>query len=218
MVGPKTTFTTSPLKGEIVNVDLTDLEPVPRWGGTLLRLHFPDGQVIAAIESLMEPSEEKRRRWVRYLAYLHDTYACDVLLIITCRDAATARWAREPYVVGLPTWHALTVRPLVLAPDNIPAITDRDQASQDVHFAILSALVHEKSPQVDVVLDVLSDALGDIDIEEAADLAEFTESGLGEGRARDLWRALMATKTYPYISELRAKGREEGREDHPVRP
>ncbi|GAA1514795.1 hypothetical protein GCM10009677_55010 [Sphaerisporangium rubeum] len=199
------------VKVEIMNVDLTDLTPVPRWVDTLLKLHLPDRQVIAAIEAQTNRSEEKRRRWARYLAHLHDTHQCDVLLIVTCPTAATARWARQPYVVGLPQWHTLTVRPLVLGPDNIPIITDVPQAIEDINFTVMSAVVHAKSPSVDAILNTLSQALHHIDKGEAAELAEFTESGLGEGQARDLWRTLMATQTYTYVSELRAKGREEGR-------
>ncbi|MEU9891804.1 hypothetical protein [Sphaerisporangium sp. NPDC051011] len=202
-----------PVKVEIMNVDLTDLEPVPRWVDSLLMLHYPDRQVIVAIESQTNRSEEKRRRWARYVAHLHDIHKCGVLLIVTCRSLATARWAEKPYEVGLPDWHTLTVRPLVLGPDNVPVILDRDQAAADIHFAILSAVVHARSRQADAILEVLADALRDIDKQEAVGLAEFTESGLGRGRARQLWRKLMATKTYPYISELRAKGREEGRKE-----
>ncbi|GII77400.1 hypothetical protein Sru01_23820 [Sphaerisporangium rufum] len=206
-----------PVKVEIMNVDLTDMQPVPRWVDTLLMLHLPDRRLIAALESQTDTSEEKRRRWARYLAYLHDTHACDVLLLVICRSGATARWAEQAYTVGLPEWHTLTVRPLVLGPANIPAVLDRRRAAEDVYFAILSAVVHATSRQAGAILEVLSDALQDIDPNEATGLAEFTEFGLGEGRARDLWRTLMNTKTYPYVSELRAKGIEEGIEVGHVR-
>ncbi|GAA1266487.1 hypothetical protein GCM10009677_18400 [Sphaerisporangium rubeum] len=199
-----------PIKVEIMNVDLTDLEPVPRWVDTLLKLQYEDGQVIAAIESQTARSEQKRRRWARYLAHLHDTYECDVLLIVTCATADTASWARSPYDIGPGRWPTMTLRPLVLGPDNMPPVTTEAEAAQDIHYAILSAVVHAKSPNVDVILDALSDALGHLDRKEAAGLAEFTESGLGAGPARNLWRTLMATKTHTYISEMRAKGRVEG--------
>ncbi|WP_214408676.1 hypothetical protein [Sphaerisporangium fuscum] len=200
-----------PIKIEVMNVDLTDLQPVPRWVDTLAKIHLPDRAVITAVESQTKASEQKRRRWARYLSYLHDQHQCDVLLIVTCRDAATARWAREPHQVGLPEWPTLTVRPLVLGPDNVPAITDVDQALEDIDFAVLSALVHAKSRNVDAILDVLSNALKEIDEEQASELMEFTEFGLGTGRAQQIWRMLMATKPHAYISETRAKGRAEGR-------
>lgn len=199
-----------PIKVEIMNVDLTDLEPVPRWVDTLIKLQYEDGHVIAAIEAQTARSEQKRRRWARYLAHLHDTYECDVLLIVTCATADTASWARSPYDIGPGRWPTMTLRPLVLGPDNMPPVTTQTEAAQDIHYAILSAVVHAKSPTVDVILDALSDALGHLDRKEAAGLAEFTESGLGAGHARNVWRALMATKTHTYISEMRAKGRVEG--------
>jgi hypothetical protein len=199
------------VKVEIMNVDLTELQPVPRWVDTLAKLHLPDRTLVTAVESQTKPSTQKRRRWARYLAYLHDTHNCDVLLVVTCRDVATACWARQPHQTGLPDWPSLIVRPLVLGPDNVPPITELHQACEDVDFAVLSALVHSESPRADAILEVLAEALATIDTDQAATLVDFTEAGLGEGSARDIWRMLMATQTYPYISEIRAKGREEGR-------
>jgi hypothetical protein len=48
-------------------------------------------------------------------------------------------------------------------------------------------------------------------VKAAAELAEFTEVGLGKTAAGKEWRALMATRTFPYSSEQRSQGREEGR-------
>jgi hypothetical protein len=42
-------------------------------------------------------------------------------------------------------------------------------------------------------------------------LAEFTETVLGDTSGRQIWRVLMATRTYPFVSQLRLQGREEGR-------
>jgi hypothetical protein len=44
-----------------------------------------------------------------------------------------------------------------------------------------------------------------------ANLAEFTETGLGDTAGRQIWRALMATRTYPFVSQMRMEAREEGR-------
>lgn len=43
------------------------------------------------------------------------------MLIVVTQSAATARWAAKPIQFGLPGWSSLTVRPLVLGPDNVPA-------------------------------------------------------------------------------------------------
>ncbi|HUN30921.1 MAG TPA: hypothetical protein VMU95_02795 [Trebonia sp.] len=84
---------------------------------------------------------------------------------------------------------------------------------EDIVFAVLSAMTHSRSLQADVILDVLRTALADIDEESAARLSEFTEAGLGDTPAREIWRKLMMTGTFPYVSAVRSQGREEGREE-----
>jgi hypothetical protein len=44
-------------------------------------------------------------------------------------------------------------------------------------------------------------------------LAEFTEAGLAGSGGLLIWRNLMTTTAYPYVSELRAQGQAEGREE-----
>jgi hypothetical protein len=60
-------------------------------------------------------------------------------------------------------------------------------------------------------LEALASALATIDEGSAANLAEFTETGLGDTVGRQIWRALMATRTYPFVSQMRLQAREEGR-------
>ncbi|MCD0453394.1 hypothetical protein LO762_30060 [Actinocorallia sp. API 0066] len=202
-----------PEKVEIINVDLTDLKPVSRWPDTLLRVESAAGPLIMVIEAQTEPSDTKRRRWARYIAHLQDVHDCDVSLIVTCQKKATARWAAVPFHIGPAAWPSMVIHPLVLGPDTMPVITTVKEAARDVPLAILSALMHSKSPHTDAILESLVDALATIDVGKATHLAEFTESGLGEGPARQKWRTLMATQPHTYISELRAEGRQEGREE-----
>lgn len=44
----------------------------------------------------------------------------------------------------------------------------------------------------------------------AANLAEFTEVGLGETPGSQIWRDLMATSTFPFVSRTRMEARAEG--------
>ena len=60
---------------------------------------------------------------------------------------------------------------------------------------------------------VLSAALDTIDPETAGFLAEYIEDGLGETPAQSIWKVLMATVAYPYVSSIRSQGREEGRQE-----
>src|SRR5262249_17967453 len=76
---------------------------------------------------------------------------------------------------------------------------------------VFSALTHSRRAEVRGILEALVTALTAIDRETAKNLAEFTEAGLGDTAGRQIWRALMATRTYPFVSEMREQGREEGR-------
>ncbi len=48
-------------------------------------------------------------------------------------------------------------------------------------------------------------------LQVAFNLAEFTETGLGHTAGAEIWKGMMATRTYPFISQMRLQGREEGR-------
>jgi hypothetical protein len=66
-------------------------------------------------------------------------------------------------------------------------------------------------PQAGGILKVLATALGTLDTNTATLLAELTEAGLTGTGGLPIWRHLMTTSTYPYVSELRAQGRAEGK-------
>lgn len=199
----------------VVNTDLTEILPVERRVDTLLDVKSAMGEHLIVIESQSRPDEDKPPAWAYYIGYLHAKHRCDVVLIVICQSAATARWAREPKEIGLPGRPTMVIHPIALGPDNVPAVTDLAVAAQDVVLAVFSALTHGRSRTVSAILETLAAALDTIDVDDAGYLAEFMEVGLGDTKARQLWRGLMSTKTYRYQSEfaqqLRTEGRAEGR-------
>ena len=78
---------------------------------------------------------------------------------------------------------------------------------------MFSALTHSRGPEAHAILTALAAALDTIDTETADFLVEFTEAGLGNTPGQRIWKVLMATVTYPYVSSIRSQGREEGREE-----
>ncbi|MBO0820604.1 MAG: hypothetical protein J2P26_07105 [Nocardiopsaceae bacterium] len=197
-----------------LNVDLTETRPVERRADTMLRAEFPAGDAgpILIVESQTEDDKTRRARWPYYIAFVRDKYECQVVFLVVCSSRATARWAREPIEIGEPGAICMTVTPLVLGPDNVPAVMTTGEALADLPFAVLSALVHSDSQgrKKDAILESLASALQTIDVETAAELAEFTEVGLGKTTAGTKWRALMATETYVFASEQRRLGWGEG--------
>lgn len=197
----------------VLNADLTEIEPVERRVDTLLRVDTDQGDYLLVVESQGKKDEDKRGSWAYYLSYLYAKYRCEPVLIVLTQSTATARWASQPIQLGLPGWHSLTVRPLVLGPDNVPLIANERDAARDVPLAVFSAMTHGKGPGAAAILDSLAAALETIDPESAAVFAQFVESGLVDPQAKQIWRDMMATINYFFRHEVAEKVREEGREE-----
>ncbi|MEU3984150.1 hypothetical protein AB0F77_29430 [Streptomyces sp. NPDC026672] len=200
-----------------LNVDLTEVEPVERRVDTLLRAETDKGTYLLVVESQGKVDDRKRGSWPYYLSYLYEKYRHEPVLIVITQNSTTAKWASHPIRLGFPGWHSLTVRPLVLGPDNVPVIADERQAERDVPLAVLSAMTHGRGPQAPAILESLASALRTIDPDSAAVFVQFVDSCLADPQAKQMWRDLMTAIQYfwrhPLAEQVRAEGREQGREE-----
>ena len=204
-----------PLTVTPLPTDATEPSPLERRIDTLLRIESADSTFLLAIEAQGKKDPDKPAAWAYYLAYLYTKYKIPPLLLVTCQDRATALWAAQPVEVGQPLHPALTLRPLVLGPHNVPAITDPDTATANVQLAVLSAITHGKDPNVGAILKALATALQTVDEEAAGTYTYFTEQGLGSTPAANLWRQIMAADlsyfTTPSLQMARAEAKAEAR-------
>lgn len=199
----------------VLNADLTESEPVERRVDTLMRVETDEGAYLLVVEAQRRQDESKRSSWPYYLSYLYAKYRCEPVLVVITQNSATARWAARPIRWGVPGWYSLTVRPLVLGPDNVPVIADEKEAARDVPLAVLSAMTHGRGPQAAAILEPLVAALRTIDAESAAVFVQFVDSCLADPQAKEIWRDLMTAINYffrhPVAEQVREEGREEGR-------
>jgi hypothetical protein len=204
-----------PQQVTVLSSDLTTVKPLERRPDSVLMAEWlvddPIGRYVLIIESQTDPDDNKPRRWPYYIAYLHDKYKCPVVLLVVCNKASTATWARQPIVIGLPDLTCMLVYPVVLGPDNVPAVTDVAEAGGDLTFAVFSALTHGRSSEVSAILEALAGALNATDEETALTLTEMTEAGLVGTAGQQKWRELMRKQLITYKSEFRREGIEEGR-------
>lgn len=198
-----------------MNIDLTEIEPVERRVDTLLRAETDEGPYLLVVEAQRQKDDRKRGSWPYYLTYLHEKYRCEPVLIVTTQCSATARWAAEPIHLGVPGSPSLTVRPLVLGPDNVPVIADAREAARDVPLAVLSAMTHGRGSKAAAILESLATALKTIDADSAAAFAQFVDSCLDDPQVKHMWRDLMTAMQYfwrhPLAEQVREEGREQGR-------
>lgn len=220
-----------------LDTDLTEIKPVERRVDSIFRVQVADdeGGFLLAVESQGKPDPDKRNSWTYYLAHLYAKYRLPPILVVLCRDKATAAWAAEPIRIGRRFHTSMLVFPLVLGPGNLSVITDPDEVAEDVPLAVFSAFAHAKDPGVPAILEALAAVLerkvkskADAETDEgggvgidSVDWAEYVDIGLGDGPARELWRQLMATWTPNFpgsgtvVEEAwlagRAKGEAKGR-------
>ncbi|KAA0929779.1 hypothetical protein [Streptomyces apricus] len=196
--------------------DLTEARPVERRVDTLLRFDC-DGSAgeesfLLAIESQGKKDPDKHASWAYYMSFLCSKYKIPVLLLVACQDRATAEWAARPVSLGPRHWPGLTLSPLVAGPQNMPRITDPDEARADLALATLSVITHAKDPDVGEILKTLSTALQGVAEAVADPIIEFTAQGLGGNRrAVELWRNLVAVDLSFYKSWLSEEIRDEAR-------
>ncbi|MGW6456878.1 hypothetical protein ACWF94_13315 [Streptomyces sp. NPDC055078] len=202
----------SPTSVTVLPTDLTEARPVERRVDTLLRFETEkDGALLLAVEAQGKKDASKPASWAYYLSYLFTKYRVPPLLLVVCQDRATAEWAALPIHIGPEQWPALTLRPLVAGPHNMPVITNPAEARKDLALATLSAITHAADPDVGAILKALSTALRDTPETIADPIVELTAQGLGNRPAAQQWRNLVAVDLSFYKSPLSEEIRDEGR-------
>ncbi|WP_316773540.1 RpnC/YadD family protein [Streptomyces sasae] len=204
-----------PVASTLLPTDLTENHPLERRVDSLMRVDTAEqGSYLLVVEAQGKKDPDKPASWTYYLSYLYAKYRLPPVLVVVCQDRATATWAARHLEIGPPQWPSLTLRPLVLGPDNVPLVTSPDKVAHDLPMAVLSAVLHHRDPQIEAILKAMAPVLRDLQEhdEDTADIyIELTQQGLEKTPAADLWRHLVAIDTSFFTSSLAEELRDEGR-------
>ncbi|MFE6977810.1 hypothetical protein [Streptomyces sp. NPDC057682] len=204
----------APTTVSVIPTDLTENRPLERRVDTLLRFDAKGGEsFLLAVEAQGKRDDDKPASWAYYLSYLYTKYRTPPLLLVVCQDRRTAEWASRAVPIGPRPWPALTLRPLVAGPHNMPVITDVAEARKDLVLTTLAAITHAADPDIGAILKTLSTALRDTPEVIADPLVELTAQGLGTRPAAQQWRNLVAVDLSFYKSALSEEIRDEGRSE-----
>jgi len=179
--------------------DFPNLVPTEYRADAVVVLTQGQNPVLAVvIEVQLRRDRTKRWTWPVYLTTLRARLRCPSLLLVVCADMSIATWCAQPIGLGHPGW---ALSPLVLGPDQVPLVTDVDQASQVPELAALSVMAHATHPDLNNVLTTLLDALATLDEDRNTLYYDVIASAL-PAAARESLEALMASRRYEYKTDF----------------
>ncbi|MEU6830082.1 hypothetical protein ABZ894_15670 [Nocardia beijingensis] len=200
--------------------DYTDVGPNEFRGDVALVCTDSAGVAVAGIVLEVQLGRDRSRQWAWpvYVCTLRARLQCPVFLMIVTPDAQVAAWCRRPIELGHP---GLVLRPLVLGPDVVPAVTDLDEARALPERAVLSTLAHADGPEADRVFEALLAGLQSTDDERAKMYYDLVVAALSKTARHRLEELMTSTFKYEYQSDFArkyvAQGRDEGRTEEAVR-
>ncbi|MFI5779901.1 hypothetical protein [Nocardia sp. NPDC051570] len=179
--------------------DFTDVGPKEFRGDSAFALYDGNGRALIGIcvEIQRGYDDSRHWKWPVYLATLRSRLQCPTYLLVIAPKLGVAAWCRRPIDLGHP---GLVLRPLVLGPDRIPAVTDPVEAVAVPERAVLSAIAHGEGPDADAVLTALLAGLHETGDEQAKMYYDMVAEALSV-TARHRLEELMAL-TYEYQSDF----------------
>ena len=177
--------------------DLSQVLPAKFTADIVLRFHDGRPVFVAVGEMQLDIDERKRATWPAYVTTNVSRYKCPVCLLVITPSARVAAWARQPIVLG----PGSVVTPVVLGPEQIPAVLDALEAAQMPELAVLSAMVHGNDPELGegVVRAALSATVG-LEPEREVLYSDLVLASLN-GAMRAAMEKLMATGQYELQTE-----------------
>ena len=120
--------------------DVTLNEPVPvEYRADAVVVFTEDKPVFGAIvEAQLQRDDDKLFTWPLYAVGARERHRCPFVVLVVTPDPATATWAARAVDLG----GGVRYWPLVIGPEGIPNVTDRDQARREPQLSVLSVLAH----------------------------------------------------------------------------
>jgi hypothetical protein len=198
--------------------DLPHLRPAEYRADLVLFLTRATRKVLGVIvEVQLAYDPDKPYAWPAYIANLRARHRCPVCLLVITIEDAVSRWARRPIELGPGT----RCNPWVVGPSNTPAVTDIQDAEENVELAVLSAIEHGQSTDTALAARIASAAIvasASIDPERSRLYLDLILIALSKSAPKVL-QAAMNSLGYEYQSDFarryfgqgKLEGKREGR-------
>ena len=136
--------------------DINDLKPAEYRADLVLFLVRESQKVLGVIvEVQLGYDEDKPYAWPAYITNLRARHRCPVCLLVITIEEAIAHWAGRSIELGPGT----QCTPWVVGPSNTPAVTELQDAQENVELAVLSAIEHRRNSDIALAARVASVAI-----------------------------------------------------------
>jgi len=195
---------------QVESSDLGNLRPAEYRADLVLFLVRGSHKVLGVIvEVQLGCDEDKPYAWPAYIANLRARHRCPACLLVITIDDAVARWAGRSIELGPGT----RCHPWVVGPSNSPAVTELQDAKENVELAVLSAIEHGQSADIPLATRIASTAIvatAGIDAERSRLYLDLILISLSENAPRAI-EATMNSLGYEYQSDFARRFVAQGR-------
>jgi hypothetical protein len=199
-------------EARVDSANLSNLRPTEYRADLVIVLTRDQPVHGIVVEVQLAKDDDKEYVWPAYVCNLRNRIRSPVCLLVITIDEGVARWANRWIELGGDS----CFRPWVLSPIAVPEITDEEQANSDPELAVLSAIAHGASVNVDkatrIALTAEAALLG-LDAERSTLYSDMLFSALSEAARRAL--QAMNLPKYEYQTEFAkryyGRGRAAGR-------
>ncbi|MEU8319924.1 hypothetical protein AB0C33_16310 [Nonomuraea sp. NPDC048881] len=105
----------------------------------------PQSPAHAIIVEIQQDKSKDPRQLARYAAAQWLMLRCDVTVLVVCPDRGAAASYSQPIDTGLTGYR---LQAYVLGPDDVPAITDPQEAAAHLELAVMSVMIHGRERKV----------------------------------------------------------------------
>ena len=199
-------------EGRVVDSNLS-VPPPLEWRPDLV-ITFGTGkrQQAVLVEVQLSHDSTKAEVWPMYLTATRLRHHCQAFLLVIPSDAALADWCARKIETGQP---GFDLRPIVVGPQQLPALTDVELARRCPELAILSAYLHRGTEHAVDAAAAAVLAIAELDASPAFAYNDLIRRWLPpKARAAFEEKIMSFPETYVcqsyFAKEHQAKGRAEG--------
>jgi hypothetical protein len=161
-----------------------------RADAVVLLRNAGDHLAVVAESQMSRALRRKRRVWPAYLTQARARHDCPAVLMVFCRDRATARACAKPIPTGHP---GFVLTPIVIGPDDLPDPDQPDMSGAAAELATLAAWAGRADLRDPATRVRTLQLIADLDAERLATYTRIILIAAPDESSRHALEALMAT-------------------------